>query len=264
MLLKLPRLRLWRAMEAKTSKVCKKCGAEKPLTEFYKDPSYRDGLYAVCKACKIEAAASWLAQHPEKSRAAVARYYVKNRESILEKQNETRHLETYGVKKQPILDMHKDRFRHARALGYRSGLEVRITTELANQNVPFDYELYTLPYIVPVTPRKYTCDILLRNGILVELKGEFDSADRKKMLLVREQHPDIDIRIMFGNANAKIGKKSKTTYALWCKRNGFKCAHEHIPHEWIQEPLNQVSMDAILAANVKPPAPAPPVADAAA
>jgi hypothetical protein len=35
--------------------------------------------------------------------------------------------------------------------------------------------------------------------------------------------------------NARIGKKSKTTYALWCERNGFQYANKHIPSAWIEE-----------------------------
>lgn len=32
-------------------KTCTKCGAEKPATEFYKHRTYKDGLFAYCKAC---------------------------------------------------------------------------------------------------------------------------------------------------------------------------------------------------------------------
>ena len=37
----------------------------------------------------------------------------------------------------------------------------------------------------------------LDNGIIIETKGAFNSADRKKHKLIKEQHPELDIRFMF-------------------------------------------------------------------
>ena len=34
----------------------------------------------------------------------------------------------------------------------------------------------------------------------------------------------------------KINKKSKTTYGMWCEKNGFKYADKEIPDEWFLEP----------------------------
>ena len=64
--------------------------------------------------------------------------------------------------------------------------------------------------------------------------------DRQKMLLIKEQYPDIDFRIVFYNANQKIKKGSKTTYAMWCDKHGFKWAHKTIPPEWIEEIFNDI------------------------
>lgn len=41
------------------TKVCKKCGLEKPLTDFYKDLTVVDKLTSTCKSCKIEYAKQW-------------------------------------------------------------------------------------------------------------------------------------------------------------------------------------------------------------
>lgn len=38
-----------------TSKVCVKCGKQKPATEFYKHPTNADGLQAYCKECQSAA-----------------------------------------------------------------------------------------------------------------------------------------------------------------------------------------------------------------
>ena len=53
------------------------------------------------------------------------------------------------------------------------------------------------------------------------------------MRLVKEQHPKVDIRFVFSNSKNKISKISKTTYAMWCKKYGFKYADKHIPKEWL-------------------------------
>ena len=73
----------------------------------------------------------------------------------------------------------------------------------------------------------------LSNGVIVETKGRFVTADRQKHKLIKEQHPTKDIRFVFSNPNAKIGKKSTTTYAMWCDKHGFKFAKGFIPKEWL-------------------------------
>jgi hypothetical protein len=75
----------------------------------------------------------------------------------------------------------------------------------------------------------------LDNGIFVETKGRFTASDRAKHILVKEQHPNLDIRFVFTNPNQRISKRSKTTYADWCDKNGFKYAHALVPVEWIKE-----------------------------
>ncbi len=121
------------------------------------------------------------------------------------------------------------------AHGYRSGLEDRISEQLKSLGVSFTYEVLKLKYEVHET-RTYTPDFRLDNGIVVESKGRFVAADRKKHLLVKQQHPNLDIRFVFTNSNAKISKGSKTTYADWCNKNGFLFADKLIPVEWINEP----------------------------
>ncbi len=121
------------------------------------------------------------------------------------------------------------------AHGYRSGLEDRISEQLKSLGVDFTYELLKLKYEVNET-RTYTPDFKLPNGIIVESKGRFVAADRKKHLLVKQQHPTLDIRFVFSNSKAKISKGSKTSYADWCNKNGFTYAEKLIPKEWIDEP----------------------------
>jgi hypothetical protein len=118
--------------------------------------------------------------------------------------------------------------------GYRSGLEDRISDQLKGLSVPFTYEEVKIKFQVNEV-RTYTPDFQLPNGIIIESKGRFVGADRKKHLLVKKQHPHLDIRFVFSNSRAKINKGSGTSYGDWCYKNGFLYADKLIPEEWISE-----------------------------
>lgn len=121
----------------------------------------------------------------------------------------------------------------ARLKGYRSGLEEVVDASLKERGVDGEYEKHKINFIKPATNHKYTPDFKLPNGVFVETKGRFTVADRKKHLLIKEQHPNLDIRFVFQNANNKLSKKSKTTYADWCNKNGFLYAEKTIPNSWL-------------------------------
>lgn len=121
----------------------------------------------------------------------------------------------------------------ARAKGYRSGLEEEIDSSLKQIGINGEYEQHKIEYTAPATQHKYTPDFKLPNGIFIETKGRFVTADRKKHLLIKEQHPELDIRFLFQNANNRLSKKSKTTYAMWCIKHGFQYAEKSIPKEWL-------------------------------
>jgi hypothetical protein len=137
------------------------------------------------------------------------------------------------------------------AEGYKSGLEGAISDFLIAQGIDARavYESLTIPFTQPVKPRRYKPDFPLPNGIVVESKGQFKTADRQKHLLVQQQHPDLDLRFVFSNPNARISKQSKTTYAAWCEKNGFLYAkstkEQPIPLTWLAEPPNRRSLAAI-------------------
>jgi len=119
-----------------------------------------------------------------------------------------------------------------RSLGFRSGLEVKVADQLKKAGVGVEYEVTKIKYQVDEI-RTYTADFQLPNGIIVETKGRFTAADRKKHLLIQKQHPDKDIRFVFQTSKAKINKGSKTTYADWCNKHGFIYAEKEIPTEWL-------------------------------
>ena len=118
--------------------------------------------------------------------------------------------------------------------GYRSGFEHKVADQLTESNTGFEYETTVIDYIKPETHHKYTVDFTLPNGILVETKGRWILEDRKKHLLIKQQHPELDIRIVFQSAKGKIRKGSKTTYADFCDKHGSIWADKEIPKDWLK------------------------------
>jgi hypothetical protein len=119
--------------------------------------------------------------------------------------------------------------------GFRSGLEERVAEQLDQLGIEYTYEKVKLKYIKPASQHVYTPDFVLANGIIVETKGRFLAPDRQKHILVKRHNPDLDIRFVFSNSNARISKTSKTTYAMWCRKNGYQFADKTIPEEWLNE-----------------------------
>ena len=124
----------------------------------------------------------------------------------------------------------------ARKYGFKSGLEENISQQIEGKGIVVQYESEKIPYIIPASEHTYNPDFRLPNGIIVETKGRFVAADRRKHQLVKQQHPNLDIRFVFSNSKNKISKNSKTTYGMWCEKNGYKYADKEIPEEWFLEP----------------------------
>ena len=115
---------------------------------------------------------------------------------------------------------------------YRSKLEERLGRWLELNDHPFEYETLKLPYKVESV---YTPDFILPNGVIIETKGWFKPEDRRKMLAVKRDHPDLDIRLVFQQPLNTLTKDSKTTYAAWAEKHGFPWSDvHHIPPEWFQ------------------------------
>lgn len=119
--------------------------------------------------------------------------------------------------------------------GVRSGLEADTVEHLNAKGVSFEYEEHKIKW-VDHKVRSYKPDFVLSNGIIVETKGRFTAADRRKHIEINKQQPLLDIRFVFSNANSKLDKRSKTMYRQWCDRKGFKWANKVIPDEWLEEP----------------------------
>jgi hypothetical protein len=120
----------------------------------------------------------------------------------------------------------------AKEKGYRSNFEYEVAKKLSYHKVDFEYESLKLDYTITKT---YTPDFVLPNGIIVEAKGYWSPTDRQKILTIIEQHPELDLRMVFQKPHLKISKRSKTTYAKFCDRKGIKWAAYSIPSEWVAE-----------------------------
>ena len=79
---------------------------------------------------------------------------------------------------------------------YRSKFELSLAKTLTANNIEFQYEEERFEYIP--APRHYTPDFYFpETNIYVEAKGHLDKGDRVKMVLMKKQHPELDIRFVF-------------------------------------------------------------------
>ena len=118
--------------------------------------------------------------------------------------------------------------------GYRSGLEEQTAKDLKKREVPFSYEERKIKWLDSKI-RTYTPDFELPNGVIVETKGRFVAADRRKHLEIKKQFGDkYDIRFVFTNSRAKLYKGAKSSYGDWCDKHGFLYADKTIPEEWLK------------------------------
>ena len=123
-------------------------------------------------------------------------------------------------------------------LGFRSGLEDRVSHQITEAGLELLYETDKIGYVVPARDSKYTPDFKLpkKGGFFyIETKGIWTVQDRAKHLLIQKQHPDLDIRFVFSNQNAKLYKGSPTSYASYCEKHNFRYAHKVIPEAWLLE-----------------------------
>ena len=64
-------------------KKCSKCGEVKPIADFRKDSSKRDGRRGYCKTCHKNINAAWAAAHQDMAAAAKRKWKQRNKEKVL-------------------------------------------------------------------------------------------------------------------------------------------------------------------------------------
>jgi len=113
---------------------------------------------------------------------------------------------------------------------FRSKLEQHVANTLAQSGVEFEYESDKVPYTLECN---YNPDFKLPSGVFLEVKGYLDVDDRRKMIAVKKQNPDLDIRFVFQYPHRKI-PYLKSTHAEWADKNQFLwCSYETIPESWL-------------------------------
>ena len=121
--------------------------------------------------------------------------------------------------------------KHVKPIKFRSKLAERIADLLEGLGVSYEYESTKIPYTIE---HHYSPDFVLPNYTYLEAKGYWSPEDRRKILAVKKDNPDVEIKMIFQAPYNTISKKSKTTYAQWCERHNIPWSHFHdIPLEWL-------------------------------
>ena len=140
----------------------------------------------------------------------------------------------YG-KRKPKCEYNGDKF--------ASKAEMDFAKHMRSRSIPYEYESDKFPWQPPL--KKYTPDFKVyrkdMSYFYVEYKGYLRPPDRTKMKAFKEQHPDVDLRMVFMNASKPLYKGSPTSYAVWSEKMGFPWAEKTIPAAWLRETVKETT-----------------------
>jgi len=68
-------------------KTCSKCGETKPLADFHKKRTSKDGHNSQCKACNTAASVAWQQANPEKAAKRKLDWYRRNKQDVDQRVN---------------------------------------------------------------------------------------------------------------------------------------------------------------------------------
>lgn len=104
-----------------------------------------------------------------------------------------------------------------------------------------EYESDKYPY---TTEHKYIPDFKVTRDdgsvFYIETKGNGRSWTpqvRQKMLMIKEQHPELDIRFLFysdGAFGTKRKDGSRMTQSQWAEKHGYTYAIKDMPEDWLR------------------------------
>ena len=86
-----------------------------------------------------------------------------------------------------------DKLKNKKEPKFRSKLEERVATLLEQLGISYEYETEKLSYTIE---HNYTPDFVLPNYVYLETKGYWDAADRRKVLAVKRDNPEVDLRMV--------------------------------------------------------------------
>lgn len=107
----------------------------------------------------------------------------------------------------------------------RNKFETKLLQQLQQSKLKVAYESEKIPYYIA---GHYIPDYVITTPtgkIYIEAKGHFRPEAKRKMVAVKKQHPELDIRIVFYSYNKK--------YIRWATKHGFTYAIGDIPDEWL-------------------------------
>ena len=125
---------------------------------------------------------------------------------------------------------------------FASAAEIKCAKDMQERGILWEYEPMKLKWTPP--DKNYAVDFGVTRAdgsvIYIEYKGYLRSEDKVKMIVIKRQHPSIDIRIVFthpekpveGATKRKDG--SKLSNAEWATKNGYLYAEKVIPDEWLK------------------------------
>lgn len=101
------------------------------------------------------------------------------------------------------------------------------------------YETLSFNYTLS---RRYTPDFTITwpsgRTAYIEVKGYLRPEDRAKLLAVKRDNPEIDLRIVFGRDNP-IRKGAKLTYSQWAEKHNIPYSIGTPPKEWFIEQIKE-------------------------
>lgn len=106
----------------------------------------------------------------------------------------------------------------------RNRFERKLERQIKKSKVAYGYEGERIAYILA---KYYIPDFIIHTPlglVYIEAKGYLRPEHKAKMVAVKKQHPEKDIRIVFYAPNKK--------YAKWAEKHGFRYAFSTIPEEW--------------------------------
>jgi hypothetical protein len=150
--------------------------------------------------------------------------------------------------------LNKHTTRRKRLLGkFRSLSERRVADSLKLKGIKYQYEVNRFEYFLrgrnkvicpncgPISGlvrREYLPDFELSNGLFIEVKGRLTSKDRTKLAAVKQQHPGINLCILFDSNRYVEGSRKTGTdrkrYGDWANRVGIPWAVQDVPEEWLK------------------------------
>ena len=142
---------------------------------------------------------------------------------------------------------------------FRSMFEARIASTLKERGVKYDYETERYAWYAKsrngilcpncgelsgMVKRYYTPDFFIRGtGVIIEAKGRLTTQDRTKLTAIKQQYPELDLRLLFQDdgflttSRNRVDKK-RIRNSEWAESNGYPFAicgrgGKNIPQEWL-------------------------------